>query len=280
MKRTNLRIGCLLLVLVLLLGVLPVTALADEVEELSPVAEMEKLFVYASYDGEVDETPFYYKEVEEGTLLLDYLRNHVPPLEKDGYTFDAWYKYDGPDYKFSETDTVSGWTNVLVKYTSVSQPAITATFVTANGTDPVVQEVTGGRVQKPTDPTMEGYKFLGWYTEDGTLFDFSSAVSSSLTLYAMWEKIEETPVVHYYLDDNFRTEHLDLVASVANEDYYVRMAVAWYFSTALVKQFDAALPVIENRRLDRWTHNKSIQKAVESFRIGDERKALLRSLKM
>lgn len=84
----------------------------------------------------------------------------------------------------------------------------------------------------------------------------------------------------FYLDDNFRTEHLDLVASVANEDYYVRMAVAWYFSTALVKQFDAALPVIENRRLDRWTHNKSIQKAVESFRIGDERKALLRSLKM
>lgn len=84
----------------------------------------------------------------------------------------------------------------------------------------------------------------------------------------------------FYLDDNFRTEHLDLVASVANEDYYVRMAVAWYFSTALVKQFDAALPVIENRRLDRWTHNKSIQKAVESFRIGDERKVLLRSLKM
>ena len=203
MKRTNLRIGCLLLVLVLLLGVLPATALADEVEALSPVAEMEKLFVYASYDGVVNKNPIYYKEVEEGTLLLDYLRNHVPPLEKDGYTFDVWYKYDSPDYKFSETDTVSGWTNVLVKYTSVSQPAITATFVTANGTDPVVQEVTEGYVRKPADPTMEGYKFLGWYTEDGTLFDFSSVVSSSLTLYAMWEKIEETPVVHYYLDDNF-----------------------------------------------------------------------------
>ena len=57
MKRTNLRIGCLLLVLVLLLGVLPVTALADEVEELSPVAEMEKLCVYASYDGEWEKPP-------------------------------------------------------------------------------------------------------------------------------------------------------------------------------------------------------------------------------
>ena len=203
MKRTNLRIGCLLLVLVLLLGVLPATALADEVEALSPVAEMEWLCVYASYDGEVDETPFYYKEVEKGTLLLDYLRNHVPPLEKDGYTFDVWYKYDGPDYKFSETDTVSGWTNVLVKYTSVSQPAITATFVTANGTAPVVQEVTGNYVQKPADPTYDGYKFLGWFTEmeGGVPFDFTQPVTESVIVYAHWER--ETPVDVYYLSDNF-----------------------------------------------------------------------------
>ena len=203
MKRTNLRIGCLLLVLVLLLGVLPATALADEVEALSPVAEMKWLYVYASYDGVVDKNPIYYKEVEKGTLLLDYLRNHVPPLEKDGYTFDVWYKYDSPDYKFSETDTVSGWTNVLVKYTSVSQPAITATFVTANGMPPMVQDVTGNYVQKPDDPTYDGYKFLGWFTEmdGGDLFDFTQPVTKSITLYAHWER--ETPVDVYYLSDNF-----------------------------------------------------------------------------
>ena len=189
--------------LVLLLGVLPVTALADEVEERSPITEMEWLCVFASYDGEWEKWPFYCEKVRAGTPIVEYLDKNVP-LSKDGYTYEAWYKFDYPfNEKFTDTDTVSGWTNVLVKYTSVSQPAITATFVTANGTDPVVQEVTEGYVQKPADPTMEGYKFLGWYTEDGTLFDFSSVVSSSLTLYAMWEKIEETPVVHYYLDDNF-----------------------------------------------------------------------------
>ena len=203
MKRTNLRIGCLLLVLVLLLGVLPATALADEVEALSPVAEMEKLYVYASYDGVVDKNPIYYKEVEKGTMLLDYLQYHVLLPEKDGYTFDVWYKYDSPDYKFSATDTVSGWTNVLVKYTSVSQPAITATFVTANGMPPMVQEVTGGYVQKPADPTYDGYKFLGWFTEmeGGDPFDFTQSVTESVIVYAHWER--ETPVDVYYLSDNF-----------------------------------------------------------------------------
>jgi 3-methyladenine DNA glycosylase AlkD len=84
----------------------------------------------------------------------------------------------------------------------------------------------------------------------------------------------------FYLDDAFETEMLQLVANVRSEEYYVNMAVAWYFSMALVKQYDATLPYIQNRVLEPWTHNKSIQKAIESRRIPQETKAYLRGLKI
>ena len=84
----------------------------------------------------------------------------------------------------------------------------------------------------------------------------------------------------FYLDDAFEPEMLQLVANVRSEEYYVNMAVAWYFSLALVKQYDATLPYIQNRVLEPWTHNKSIQKAIESRRIPQETKAYLRGLKI
>ena len=84
----------------------------------------------------------------------------------------------------------------------------------------------------------------------------------------------------FYLDDAFEPEMLQLVANVRSEEYYVNMAVAWYFSMALVKQYDAMLPYIQNRVLEPWTHNKSIQKAIESRRIPQETKAYLRGLKI
>ena len=84
----------------------------------------------------------------------------------------------------------------------------------------------------------------------------------------------------FYLDDAFDPEMLQLAAAVQSDEFYVKMAVAWYFSTALAKQYTAALPYIENRVLPRWTHNKTIQKAVESYRITPEQKAYLRTLKM
>jgi len=83
----------------------------------------------------------------------------------------------------------------------------------------------------------------------------------------------------HFLDDCFSPEYPEWVAGIRSEEYYVNMMIAWYFAEALAKQYDAALPYIENSRLDAWTHNKAIQKAVESFRVSDERKAWLRSLK-
>ena len=83
----------------------------------------------------------------------------------------------------------------------------------------------------------------------------------------------------HFLDDGFSTEYLDEVAAIESEHYYVKMMAAWYFATALTKQYEAALPYIEQQRLPLWTHNKTIQKAVESLRITDEQKRYLRSLK-
>ncbi len=80
----------------------------------------------------------------------------------------------------------------------------------------------------------------------------------------------------HYLDDGFEPEFPQLVASVQHEDYYVRMMQAWYFATALAKQYDAVLPYITERRMEKWVHNKTIQKAVESCRITQEQKTQLR----
>ena len=84
----------------------------------------------------------------------------------------------------------------------------------------------------------------------------------------------------YYLDEHFDPKQTEKVASLRSEHYYVRMMQAWYFATALAKQYESTLPVLEERRLERWTHNKTIQKACESYRVSDERKAYLKTLKV
>ena len=86
-------------------------------------------------------------------------------------------------------------------------------------------------------------------------------------------------LMSFYLDECFRPEYLDWAAEVKSEEYYVRLMVAWYFATALAKQYDAALPYLTGRRLEQWTHNKTIQKAVESYRITSEQKDALRALR-
>lgn len=84
----------------------------------------------------------------------------------------------------------------------------------------------------------------------------------------------------YFLEDAFLTEMLDMVAGIDSEEYYIKMAVAWYFSMALVKQYDATIPYLQKQVMTPWTHNKAIQKAIESRQIDEETKTYLRSLKV
>ena len=87
-------------------------------------------------------------------------------------------------------------------------------------------------------------------------------------------------LMQHYLDEDFDPAYPEMVAAVQSEEYYIRMMIAWYFATALAKQYEAVLPYIEERRLEPWTHNKTIQKAVESYRITQEQKEYLKSLKV
>ena len=104
----------------------------------------------------------------------------------------------------------------------------------------------------------------------------------------IWIRSEKTYTIRFgigmlmahFLDEEFDPACPELVASVRSEEYYVNMMIAWYFATALAKQYDAVLPWLESRRMDRWTHNKTIQKAIESGRLPEDRKEYLRGLRI
>ncbi len=87
-------------------------------------------------------------------------------------------------------------------------------------------------------------------------------------------------LMRYYLEEHFSLEYPEKVAKIRSEEYYVNMMRAWYFATALAKQYEAIFPFLEEKRLDAWTHNKTIQKAIESYRITQEQKVYLRTLRI
>ncbi len=103
-----------------------------------------------------------------------------------------------------------------------------------------------------------------------------------------WLKSKHTYTVRFaigmllglYLDDSFKEEYMVLVSNIKSEEYYINMMIAWYFATALAKQYETAIKYIEEKKLSSWVHNKTIQKAVESYRISDEQKVYLKSLKV
>jgi len=104
----------------------------------------------------------------------------------------------------------------------------------------------------------------------------------------VWIKSKKTYTIRYgvgmlmehFLDEDFDVKYPVMVSKLRSDEYYVNMMIAWYFATALAKQYDAVIPFIEERKLDVWTHNKAIQKSIESYRITDEQKAYLRTLKI
>ena len=87
-------------------------------------------------------------------------------------------------------------------------------------------------------------------------------------------------LMRHYLDEGFKPEYPEKVAAIRSEEYYVNMMRAWYFATALAKQYERILPFLEEQRMDIWTHNKTIQKSIESYRITQEQKDHLRTLRI
>ena len=86
-------------------------------------------------------------------------------------------------------------------------------------------------------------------------------------------------LMNEFLGDDFRPEYPELVANKKGDDYYLKMMIAWYFATALTKRYDETVPYFEDRRLDEWVHRKAIQKAVESYRVSEDHKEYLKSLR-
>ena len=87
-------------------------------------------------------------------------------------------------------------------------------------------------------------------------------------------------LLSFYLDDYFSDEINDIVLNIKSDEYYINMAIAWYFSYALIKQYDITISIFKDKKLDKWLHNKAIQKAIESYRIDEKTKDYLRNLKL
>lgn len=117
---------------------------------------------------------------------------------------------------------------------------------------------------------------------------FKKNLSKLLEKIKQWIKASDTYTIRfaiemlmkYFLDDEFDVVYPKMVSEVNSDEYYINMMIAWYFATALAKQYDIILPFIENQELEVWTHNKAIQKAIESRRVSEEQKNYLRTLKI
>ncbi len=147
---------------------------------------------------------------------------------------------------------------------------------------------------KDFDETIAAADAFLPYVDNWATCDLLSPKAFKKHLPELWDKIPDwlasgetftvrfgiEMLMSFYLDAAFCPEVNERVAAVKSEAYYVNMMIAWHFATALAKQWDETISYLTERRLDKWTHNKTIQKAVESYRITDEEKAYLRTLKI
>lgn len=123
--------------------------------------------------------------------------------------------------------------------------------------------------------------------DQATPLVFKKNHDTLLPLIKKWIKSEHVYTARFgirmlmneFLNDDFKDEYLELVSSKSGDDYYLRMMIAWFFATALAKQYDATIKYIENRCLDPWIHKKTIQKAIESYRVSDEHKEYLKTFR-
>lgn len=149
-------------------------------------------------------------------------------------------------------------------------------------------------MEKDFDKCIAGLdKFLP-YADNWAVTDQSSPVSFKnrhtdvLSVLERWMQSSHIYTVRYainiymreFLDADFDVRFPEAISKIRTDEYYLNMMIAWYFATALAKQYDSIIPFIENHTLDAWTHNKTIQKAVESYRITPEQKSYLKTLKM
>ena len=135
-------------------------------------------------------------------------------------------------------------------------------------------------------------KFLPYINNWATCDQLSPKVfkknkNSLLKEIKIWIKSKEVYTIRfgigmlmsYFLDEDFNESYLETISKIKSEEYYIKMMIAWYYATALAKQYDSTIKYLENNKLDIWVHNKTIQKAIESYRITDKQKEYLRSLK-
>lgn len=147
---------------------------------------------------------------------------------------------------------------------------------------------------KDFDKCMEELeKFLPYVNNWATCDQMSPKVfkkhkNELLKYIEKWMKSKETYTIRFaigmlmqhFLDEDFDPKYLKAVSKIKSDEYYINMMIAWYFATALAKQYEATIPYIQEKKLDKWVHNKTIQKAIESYRITAEQKEYLRTLKV